>query len=51
MNEDERTPVSVFKVDCECGAHIRSHTRETVCPNCGRILVIEWPAKYEGQAL
>lgn len=38
---------SVYSVDCICGHHIESETAELVCPGCGRLVVIEWPAVPE----
>lgn len=33
---------SLFYIPCLCGAEIRSHERETQCPQCGLLLVAEW---------
>ncbi len=32
---------SLFYIPCLCGAEVRSHERETECPECGRSLVVE----------
>lgn len=33
---------SLFCIPCLCGTEIRSHERETQCPQCGRLLAVEW---------
>ena len=38
------TKTSQFEIPCPCGKLVRSHQRETVCPQCGAILVVEWEA-------
>ncbi len=38
---------SVYSVDCICGHHIETETTTLTCPECHRLVVIEWPAKTE----
>ena len=33
---------STFQIPCLCGATVETRDRETKCPHCGRILVVEW---------
>jgi hypothetical protein len=33
---------SVFIADCLCGHHLKSPTRECVCPDCHRLIVFDW---------
>ncbi len=32
---------SVFIADCLCGHHLKSPTRECVCPDCHRLIVFD----------
>jgi hypothetical protein len=36
---------SVYCVECLCGHHLESESKELVCPGCQRQIVIEWPAQ------
>jgi hypothetical protein len=38
-------PESVYLIPCPCGAEVRSHAPETVCPKCSRILEVRGWAK------
>ena len=33
---------STFEIPCLCGALVRSESREALCAECGRMLVVEW---------
>jgi hypothetical protein len=33
---------SVYVADCLCGRHFETPSREYVCPNCHRLIVLEW---------
>lgn len=33
---------SLFCIPCLCGREVKSHYRVTTCPECGRLLVVEW---------
>jgi len=33
---------SFYTVRCLCHAELHPHTAESVCPSCGRGIVIEW---------
>lgn len=33
---------SLFYIPCLCGQEVKSHERETHCPQCGRLLQVEW---------
>ena len=44
------TATSFYCLDCVCGRHLQSETRELVCPTCGRQIRIEWPAKAEEES-
>jgi hypothetical protein len=35
---------STYHAVCLCGQAVASHARETVCPQCGRVLIFEWGA-------
>lgn len=41
---------SHYQVTCECGVKLKPHEKECVCPNCGRTIVIEWPAEVAVKA-
>jgi predicted RNA-binding Zn-ribbon protein involved in translation (DUF1610 family) len=38
---------SVYCVDCFCGHHIESESTTFTCPECHRVIVIEWSARVE----
>jgi hypothetical protein len=38
----EMTDRSTYHATCLCGQAVASHTRETLCSRCGRLLVFEW---------
>ena len=38
---------SVFVADCLCGRRFESPTREYVCPDCHRHIVLDW--KYQSE--
>jgi uncharacterized Zn finger protein (UPF0148 family) len=38
---------SVYEFACECGAPIVTLACEVECPQCGRIIRIEWQAPIE----
>jgi hypothetical protein len=33
---------SVFCAECVCGRYFETEAREFVCPNCKRVIVLEW---------
>jgi predicted RNA-binding Zn-ribbon protein involved in translation (DUF1610 family) len=33
---------SIYCLDCPCGRHIETREEKLKCPECGRLLVIEW---------
>ena len=33
---------SVYVTDCLCGRHFETPTCEYICPNCHRLIVLEW---------
>ena len=41
------TATSLYSLDCICGRQLHSHSRDLVCPTCGRQIHIEWPAKAD----
>jgi uncharacterized protein YlaI len=40
---------SVFIADCLCGRQFESPTREYVCPECHRHIVLEWGQHAESE--
>jgi hypothetical protein len=41
---------SVYVIPCLCGVDVLSHACETTCPECGRILIVEWGGEKIGIA-
>lgn len=37
----------LYLIPCECGKTVESSTAETVCPDCGRRLEVQWQAEYK----
>ena len=33
---------SVFCAECICGLHFETPAREFTCPNCKRLIVLQW---------
>ncbi len=42
------TACSIYCADCLCGRHFETPSREWVCPECNRHIVLEW--RYSQQA-
>jgi hypothetical protein len=40
--EQAMKTTSVFCAECICGLHFETPSREFNCPNCKRLIVLEW---------
>lgn len=36
---------SYFEVDCTCGRRLQTESKPATCGACGRMIMLEWPAR------